>query len=41
MITNKTLLGAKLFKYTCFIFIPIGAIGILGDNKLIESVNKP
>ncbi len=41
LVTNKTLLGAKLFKYTCFIFIPIGVIGILGANKLIESVNKP
>ncbi|WP_072990195.1 hypothetical protein [Pseudozobellia thermophila] len=40
LFTSKSAIGAKLFKYTSFLFIPAGVIGILASNKLIEQTTN-
>jgi hypothetical protein len=38
--TNKIKLGAKIFMYSSFLFVPIGIIGVLGCRKVLDSLNE-
>ncbi len=37
---KKTALGARIFMYSSFIFVPIGLIGILGARKELNILIK-
>lgn len=38
--TEKIKLGAKIFMWSSFLFLPIGMIGILGCRKVLDSINE-
>lgn len=37
---GKQIVGARIYLIACFIFIPIGAIGIWGARKIIDQKKK-
>jgi len=38
--TNKIKLGAKIFMFSSFVFVPIGLIGVLGCRKVLDTLNE-
>lgn len=38
--TNKTKLGAKLFMYSSYAFVPIGMIGVSGARTILDDITK-
>jgi len=38
--TNNIKLGAKIFMFSSFLFVPIGLIGIIGCRKVLDSLEE-
>lgn len=40
LIMNKSMLGARIFMYSSYAFIPIGLIGAIGARNIIDKIKK-
>ena len=38
--TDKIKLGAKIFMFGSFVFVPIGLIGVFGCRKVLDALNE-
>lgn len=38
--TENIKLGAKIFMYSSFVFVPIGMIGIIGSRKVLDKIKE-
>ncbi|WP_339698606.1 hypothetical protein [uncultured Marixanthomonas sp.] len=38
--TSNSKLGAKIFMYSSYVFVPIGLIGVTGAKKILDDINK-
>lgn len=38
--TSNSKLGANVFMYSSYVFVPIGLIGVAGAKKILDDINK-